>query len=80
MQEENITWRSFWCGPSGTRGRIPSKWGVLGWPTIYILDHKGVIRYKGPRGKKMDHAVDTLLEELEGAPEAAANKKQGKRL
>ena len=80
MQEENITWRSFWCGPIGTRGRIPSQWGVGRWPTIYILDHKGVIRYKGARGEKMDRAVDTLLEELEGQPEAAANKKQSKRL
>ncbi len=80
MQEENITWRSFWCGPLGTRGRIPSQWGVRGWPTIYILDHKGVIRYKGPRGEKMDQAVDTLLAELENRPEGGAKKQKRKKL
>ncbi len=65
MQEENITWRSFWAGPEGTQGMIPSTWGVTGWPTIYILDDKGVIRFKGPRGEAMDKAVDQLLAEME---------------
>ena len=64
LKEENISWRSFWNGPNGTRGPISAKWGVRGWPTIYILDHKGVIRFKGPRGEKMDEAVDQLLEEM----------------
>ena len=65
IAEENITWRSFWCGPAGTRGRIPRHWGVRGWPTIYVIDHKGVIRYKNVRGHAMDDAVDTLLAEME---------------
>ena len=64
LKEENISWRSFWNGPKGTSGPISAKWGVRGWPTIYILDHKGVIRFKGPRGEKMDEAVDQLLEEM----------------
>ncbi|MDP6928617.1 MAG: hypothetical protein QF412_02835 [Planctomycetota bacterium] len=64
MKEENITWRSFWCGPKGTGGAIPARWNVRGWPTIYILDEKGVIRFKGPRGEKMDEAVDELLAEM----------------
>ena len=64
MIEEDITWRSFWNGPEGTRGPISTKWGVTGWPTIYILDQKGVIRFKGPRGEEMDKAVDQLLAEM----------------
>jgi len=60
-----VTWRSFWCGPKGTRGPIPTKWNVRGWPTIYVLDHKGVIRFNGVRGEKMDAAVDQLLAEME---------------
>ena len=66
LKEENISWRSFWNGPQGTSGPISAKWGVRGWPTIYILDHKGVIRFKGPRGERMDKAVDQLLEEMAG--------------
>ena len=37
----------------------------MGWPTIYVIDSKGLIRYKNVRGEKMDAAVDTLLKETE---------------
>jgi peroxiredoxin len=64
MYEENgITWRSAVQG--STSGPIPTQWNVQSWPTIYVLDAKGVIRYKGVRFKAMDDAVDTLLKELE---------------
>ena len=56
--------RSFWNGERGTSGPISSKWGVRSWPTIYVLDHKGVIRFKGPRGEKMTEAVEQLLAEM----------------
>ena len=72
MEEEQITWRSFWNGPKGTGGPISTAWNVRGWPTIYVLDPKGIIRYKGPREKKLDEAVDTLLAERE--KEAAGGK------
>jgi hypothetical protein len=65
LSEEQITWRSFWNGPEGTGGPISKRWGVTGWPTIYVLDHKGVIRAKGVRGEAMDKAVDLLLSEME---------------
>ena len=60
MKKNNITWRSFWDG-GNTRGPIATAWGVRGWPTIYVLDDRGVIRYKNVRGAKMDTAVDALL-------------------
>ena len=66
MKKENITWRSWWDG-GNTGGPIAKAWNVSGWPTIYVLDAKGVIRYKNVREKQMDEAVDTLLKELEGA-------------
>ena len=64
MTKEEITWRSWWDGGS-TRGPIANQFNVSVWPTIYVLDGKGVIRYKGVRGTAMDKAVDTLLAELE---------------
>jgi hypothetical protein len=64
VKEHNITWRSFWNGPKGTGGPIAAKWNVRSWPTIYVVDPKGVIRYKNVRGEKMDEAVDTLLAEM----------------
>ena len=65
LAAENITWRSFWNGPDGTSGPISKTWGVRGWPTIYILDHHGVIRAANKRGAAMDEVVEELLAELE---------------
>ena len=61
--EWGVTWPSFFDG-GATGGPIATQWGVSGWPTIYILDHEGKIRYQGPRGEAMDKAVDTLLVEM----------------
>jgi len=63
--EMEVTWPSFWDG-GNTSGPIASKWGVMGWPTIYVLDHLGRIRYQGVRNEDMDKAVDHLLAELRG--------------
>ena len=68
IKEENISWRSFWNGPKGTQGPISTEWNVRGWPTIYILDHKGVIRFKGREARmKMDECIETLLGEMESS-------------
>jgi hypothetical protein len=40
---------------------------VRGWPTVYVLDHKGMIRFKQVRGEELDKAIDQLLKELEPA-------------
>jgi hypothetical protein len=63
LERENITWPSFFDG-GGTGGPIALAWGVTGWPTIYVLDEKGVIRFKKVRGERMDEAVNTLLAEM----------------
>jgi Thioredoxin-like len=64
LEKESITWPSFWNGPKGTSGGIAKTWNVHSWPTIYVLDHKGVIRFKNKRGAALDKAVDKLLEEM----------------
>jgi hypothetical protein len=70
MEKENITWRSWW--DKTTSGPISTAWNVRGWPTIYVLDHRGVIRFKNVRGEVMDKAVDTLLDELEHGKKAVS--------
>jgi hypothetical protein len=65
-EEEHITWRSFWN--NGTRGPIATKWNVQGWPTLYIIDPKGVIRHKylgSPGDKVLDENIDALVKESE---------------
>lgn len=62
LEREKITWRQALDGT--TSGPIAKQWNVRGWPTIYILDDKGVIRFKNARGQKMDEAVEKLLAEM----------------
>jgi hypothetical protein len=64
LKEEEITWRSFWNGEKGTGGPISGDWNVHGWPTLYVIDHKGVIRHKwvgAPEGDKLDTAIEKLV-------------------
>ena len=42
MEKEKITWRSWWDG-GDTNGPIANQFNVQGWPTLYILDHRGII-------------------------------------
>ena len=57
-----VTWRSF--QNQGPATPISTSWGVRGWPTTYLIDAQGVIRYSGLRGEKIDQAVQLLLEEM----------------
>ena len=65
LKENNITWRSFWNGPKGTKGPISSAWDVMGWPTIYILDKDGIIRERNKRNEAMTVAVMSILAEMD---------------
>jgi thiol-disulfide isomerase/thioredoxin len=72
--KEEMPWQSIWDGEAGP---IVTRWNVDAWPTLYLLDTKGVIRYKGNylrtssfderRGGQyyfLDVAVDELMDEL----------------
>ena len=67
--KENLTWRSFSDPPtSGGLGAIAKKWNLAGTPTIYLIDHKGVIRHKwlgGARAQVIDNAVEELMRAVE---------------
>jgi thiol-disulfide isomerase/thioredoxin len=44
VTDGTVTWKNWVDGPSGP---ISFQWRVTAVPTIYILDHEGVIRFKG---------------------------------
>lgn len=69
MEKEEITWRSFWDGGS-TNGPIATRWNVRGWPTIYVLDAEGRVRFRDVREERLDQAVDELLREMKKQGEA----------
>ena len=69
MEKEKLNWRSF-VDPRGKEGMgaISTKWNLVGTPTLYVLDHKGVIRHKwvgSPGEKAIDKALDKLIKEAE---------------
>lgn len=59
-KEKELTWPSFFDG-GGTDGPISTQWGVRGWPTVYVLDHEGVIRSTSGRGPKLDKILEELI-------------------
>ena len=73
-KEKNISWRSFWNGGS-TSGPISTAWNVRSWPTIYVLDENGVIRFKDVRGEAMEKAVEELLAKLDEPQQQPGDKK-----
>ncbi|MBI5866253.1 MAG: TlpA family protein disulfide reductase [Planctomycetes bacterium] len=63
LEKEKITWPNIQDESPGT-GPIAKRWNVHGWPTIYILDHTGKIRFKDLRDEKMEEAVMKLIDEI----------------
>jgi thioredoxin family protein len=64
MKDEQITWRSWWDG-GDTNGPIANQFNVQGWPTLYILDHQGIIRHKYlgfPGAETFDKAIHDLVD------------------
>ena len=64
VRERQINWRSWWDA-SAKNEPISKTWNVRGWPTGYVIDHNGIIRYKNLRGRELEEAVERLLKEAE---------------
>lgn len=62
-----VTWRSF-KNQRSESDNISRVWGVRGWPTLFLIDHKGVIREKwvgSPGDAVLDQRIDALVREAE---------------
>ena len=71
IEEQHITWPQIYDGVSGPIARA---WRVRSFPTIYVLDQQGVIRYRNVRGEALEKAVNQLLEKA-----AAGEPRPGKK-
>ncbi len=72
MDKEQLNWRSFADvrGADGVQGSISSTWNLQGTPTLFVLDHKGVIRYRwlgSPGEPEIDRAIHALIKEAESS-------------
>jgi hypothetical protein len=72
LDKNGITWRQ--AIDCGTDGPLATRWNISGWPTIFVIDAQGVIRYRDVRDEAMTKAVDTLLAEISASPPAPAKK------
>ncbi|TWU07049.1 Thiol-disulfide oxidoreductase ResA [Symmachiella macrocystis] len=64
VKSQGIRWQNWWDG--GDSGHpISEKWSINQWPTIIVLDHKGIIRHKHLVGEQLDAAVAGLLNEMQ---------------
>src|SRR5919199_3531294 len=54
-----LTWRSWWDGPDGP---IARRLGVTVYPTLYLLDHHGVVRFESQGVPDLD-VLDQQIEQ-----------------
>jgi thiol-disulfide isomerase/thioredoxin len=60
LHDGAITWRCWW---DGADRRVCREWNISGLPMIYVIDARGVIRYRNVRAKALSTAIDALLAE-----------------
>jgi len=67
-----VTWRSF-KNKRGDRKAITQEWKLLGWPTLYLIDHKGIIlaRWDGLGPNTMAEIEKTVDEAVREADKQA---------
>jgi len=62
QKKYELNWRSWW---DGSGGPISAQWKVEGFPTLFLIDHKGMIRWDSavvPDLKRMDALIDQLVQ------------------
>lgn len=55
---DKITWRTWVDGPAGP---IAEQYQVGSFPTVFVLDKDGYIRYRDVRGEELSAVVDSLM-------------------
>ncbi|MFM7152303.1 MAG: TlpA family protein disulfide reductase [Gemmataceae bacterium] len=66
MERENLTWPSWWDG-GNIGGPIASRWDIDHWPTLVLIDHRGIIRHLSlgwPDPKEADATIDQMVADV----------------
>jgi hypothetical protein len=62
LVKQGVTWRNVWEGPvRAGAGDLSRAWNVNAYPTMYVLDARGVIRSRDP--SNLARAIDPLVAE-----------------
>jgi thiol-disulfide isomerase/thioredoxin len=70
LTKEKMPWTHWWAGNGGDESKetIVEKWNIRAFPTLYLIDSKGVIRKKyvgSPQGDELDKEIAALVKEAE---------------
>ncbi len=60
LAKEKMPWTHWW---NGAEGKLMDTLNIEHYPTIFVVDASGVIRFKEIRGEELEKAVNTLLAE-----------------
>jgi peroxiredoxin len=65
--ERGLSYRMWWDGDATkkTDGPIASAWGIGGWPTVFVIDRRGTIRFVNLRQEDLLKGVKQLMLEPE---------------
>jgi thiol-disulfide isomerase/thioredoxin len=68
LEKEKMPWTHWWEGVK--ENSVGNNWNITGIPTLYVIDSKGVIRFKQvgfspAEADKLDKEVEKLLEEIQ---------------
>jgi peroxiredoxin len=60
VEQQRLSWRSLFDG-NGGRGPIATQWGIVTWPTIFVIDADGIIRHVAYDSAKLEEIIDGLI-------------------
>jgi thiol-disulfide isomerase/thioredoxin len=74
MFNHGVTWRSWWAGPTSELATLTdrNRYDVRYYPTLFVIDAGGVIRYSGNDVNRADAIIEALVREAEAAPKKSA--------
>lgn len=64
QKKHDLNWRSWWDKDNAIAGQ----WRVRGWPTLFLIDHKGMVRWRqegAPEPKELEKRIEQLVKEAE---------------
>jgi hypothetical protein len=66
VYRQGLGFRSFWV--NGPDSPIPHLYRVERWPTLYLIDGSGTIRFAGLHGQTLEEKIEMLLREASVSP------------
>jgi thiol-disulfide isomerase/thioredoxin len=64
VKEKGMAWPSWWDGEQ-IRGPIETDYNVPHWPSVYVIDERGIFVAIDPRDEALDQAIETALTAME---------------